>query len=272
MKKIAIARRNLLLLLLIIFGIFACKKENLPPISYSDYISNQTIRYTVLVVPAGNAGFKSFPNNTDTAFVSLAMNGKIITVAADKNGLATFNNLAAGNAAVTVRYPNHCTANLIVDLRARADTLIDNNNLRNASTIVALFPYSGPGTATVSGKIQADLDLTISGLENGPANLKVYSIIDPSQYLNFVKQEGDGEIKTLVYEHIINQTNTLANGDFTFSVPAAGSGLKLILTADDFVYDQVVSPGVNQRKIFRPNADTITTFSGFNHMADLKFN
>jgi hypothetical protein len=269
MEKHTFLTRSTLALLTILLTISACKKENVAEISYTDQISSRTIRYSVLVVPADNAGLKSF--TTDTAYVSLFMNNKISTVAADKNGLATFNNLAAGNVAVTIRYKNHCTANLIVDLASKADNLTDNNNLRNASTMVTLFPYTGTGTATISGKIFADLDLTTSGLENGPSNTKVSSIIESNQFQNYVTHSGDGQVLAISYENVINQTSTSSAGDYTFQVPATGSGLKIVLKPDDFVYQQQTSTGIFQRKIYKPRADTLLTFSGFNYYVDLTF-
>jgi hypothetical protein len=271
MKKNTILFKSLVFLVTFLIGITACKKENIPVPSYTDYISVRTVRYTVLVVPAGYAGFKSFPNSTDTAFVSLYMNNKTVTMPTDKNGLATFNNLPAGSAALTIRYANHCTANLIVDLASKADTLVDNNNLRNASTMVVLFPYSGPGTATISGRLFADLNLTTAGLENAPSGLKVNSVIEPGQFQNFVKHTGDGKIISISYERVINTATTTLNGDYSIQVPATGSGLKIILNPDDFVYNQQVTATTTQRKIFKPVADTVLVFSGFNYFTDLKF-
>jgi len=271
MKKNKISIKTSLVIAFLCILSVSCKKENIPEVSYTDYISNMTIKYTVLVVPAGYTSFKSLPNSTDTAFVSLLMNNKIYTVAADKNGLAGFNNLPAGSAAVTVRYPNHCTANYIVDLASKADTITDSNNLRNASTMVALFPYTGAGTAMVSGRLFADLDQTTAGLENVFAGLKVNSIIETGQFQNFIKHTGDGKIISISYEKVIGQTTTSLSGDYSFQVPACGSGLKIVLRADDFVYDQKTGAATTQRKTYMPIVDTITVFSGINYLRDIKF-
>ena len=92
--------------------ILACTKENeepKPTPSNKDNISGKTVRYTVLVVPGGGTAFKS-TKGVDSAIVSLVMDDSIYNIATDTNGLAAFNNLAAGIAAVTIRYPraHHC--------------------------------------------------------------------------------------------------------------------------------------------------------------------
>jgi hypothetical protein len=137
--------------------------------------------------------------------------------------------------------------------------------------MVALFPYNGDGAATVSGKTMADLDLTIPGPENVPPSLQISSIIDPAQFIDYVKQTGDGKIVNIAYEHTINHVLTDANGDYALIVPATGSGLKIILVSDDFSYNQQITPGVFERKIFRCDADTIIAYSGMNYLIDKNF-
>lgn len=256
---------------LLIFA--ACKKANeepepIPP--SSDNISGKTVRYTVLVVPAGGTSFKTI-SGIDSAIVSLVMNDSIYNMKTDTNGLASFNNLAAGIAAVTVRYTNHTTANLIVDISAKSDTGYDSNNLRNAATMVALFPINGEGTATISGRTFADLDLLTAGLENAPSGIKVSCYLEPSQLINYVNHSGDGEILSISYEMTTANALTDANSDYTITVPAAGSGLKIVLTADDFQYNQNTAGGA-LRKVFKPITDTILVVSGINYFYDILYN
>jgi len=253
--------------------LFACTKANEEPEpipSTSDNISGKTVRYTVLVVPGGGSSFKS-TNGVDSAIVSLVMNDSIYSMATDTNGLAAFNNLAAGIASVTIRYPEHTTANLIVDISAKSDTGYDSNNLRNAATMVALFPFTGQGTATISGRTLADLDATIAGLEDAPSGLKISSYIEPEQLINYVNHTGDGEILSIAYEQTTNNTNTDASSDYNIVVPATGSGLKVVIIANDFQYDQITVGGP-QRKVFKAISDTITAVSGVNYFTDITYN
>ena len=256
----------------LIYFFTACTKEVEPPKpAATDNISGKTVRYTVLVVLGGNTTFKS-TNGIDSAIVSLVMNDSIYSIATDTNGLAAFNNLAAGVAAVTINYENHTTANLVVDLSAPSDTGYDSNNLRNASTMVALFPLSGEGTATISGRLFADLDLTIGGVENAPSGLKITTLLESSQLVDYVNHTGDGEILSIAYEQATNSVVSDGNGDYSVTVPATASGLKIVLTADDFVFDQITGAGTTQRKIFTVSPDTVSVISGISYFRDIIYN
>ncbi|MBN1251466.1 MAG: hypothetical protein JXR51_15280 [Bacteroidales bacterium] len=253
--------------LLAIFN--SCTKENIEESPSEDWIDGRTVRYTVLVVSAGNTSFKSIMA-ADSAIVSLIMNNRTYSSATDTNGLATFNNLAAGIAAVNIKYPNHTTANLIVDLSVKTDSVIDSDNLRNSSTMVAMFPLNGQGTANIKGKAFAELNTDLLGLENAPPDLKISSIIESSQLIDFVNHTGSGQILEISYEQTINTTNLNASSEYEINVPAAGSGLKIVIKADDFVYNQI-NGGIPQRKIYNHNADTISVVSGITYFNDIIF-
>ena len=258
-------------LFLIIFTLNACTKDVEPPApNPEDKISGRTIRYTVLVVSGANTTFKS-AQGLDSAIVSLVMNDSIYSTPTDTNGLATFNNIAAGIAAVTVDYPNHTRVNLTVDLRAESDTGYDSDNLRNASTMVALFPLTGEGTATVNGRLFADMNLSNAGLETAPSGIKITALLESEQLVNYVNHEGDGKILSIVYENATNSTLSDANSDFSIIVPATASGLKIVLKPDDFVANQIDAGGNPQRKVFQTEADTVTVFSGVSIFNDIVF-
>ena len=265
--------RIIILLTFIFANLYSCTKENIedPPAPPSvDWIDGRTIRYTVQVIQAGNTSFKS-TMAVDSAIVSLVMNDSIYSVATDTNGLATFNRLAAGTAAVNVRFDNYTTANLIVDLSVKTDSVIDANNLRNAATAVAIFPLSGLGTATITGKAFANLNADLLGLENAPTGIQVSSIIESGQMIDFVNHTGSGQIISIAYEQSVNTTIFDANSEYQITVPGAGSGLKIVIKANDFAYDQIVG-GVPQRKIFSDEADTIQVISGFTYYNDIIYN
>ena len=262
----------ILAVFVLVYLFTACTKEVEPPApSTKDNISGKTVRYTVLVVPGGNTSFKSI-SGIDSAIVSLVMNDSIYSIATDTNGLAAFNNLAAGVAAVTINYANHTTANLVVDLSAPKDTGYDSNNLRNASTMVALFPLSGEGTATINGRVFAELDLTSPGIENAPTGLKVTTLLESSQLVDYVNHTGDGEILSIAYEQATNSTNTNANSDYSIVVPATASGLKMVISTDDFEFDQITGVGTTQRKVYSAVSDTVSVVSGVTYFRDIVYN
>ena len=263
--------KNIILLGLLFTIFYSCTKENIEePPPEDDWIDGRTIRYTVQVVPSGNTSFKS-TMAADSATVSLIMNNRTYSVATDTNGLATFNNLAAGIAAVNIRFENYTTVNLIVDLSVKTDSVIDANNLRNAATMVALFPLTGVGTATINGKAFADLNTDVLGLENVPTGIQVSSIIESGQLTNFTNHTGSGQILSVSYEQSVNSVQLDANSEYQITVPAAGSGLKIVIKANDFDYDQIVG-GNPQRKIFTDEADTISVISGFTYYNDIIYN
>jgi len=190
---------NIIFLIITFAILYSCTKENIeepPSASTEDLIDGRTVRYTVQVVLAGNTSFKS-TSAADSAIVSLVMNDSIYSVATDTNGFATFNRLVAGTVAVNIRFNNHTTANLIVDLSVKTDSIIDANNLRNAATMVAVFPLTGSGTAIIKGKAFADLNITVAGLEDAPVGIQVSSIIESEQMINFTNHTGSGQILSI---------------------------------------------------------------------------
>ncbi len=252
----------------------SCTKENVPEpvvVSNVDNIQGKTVRYTVLVVPSGYSSIKS-TDAIDSTYVSIVMNDSIYSKVADINGLATFDNLAAGVTAVSIKRENYTTANYIVDLKSKTDTDYDSQNLRNAATMVVLFPLVGAGTATISGRTFADLDLTNVGLEIAPANLQISSIIESNQLINYVNHSGDGEILSLSYSPIVKQAVTNSGSDYSITVPATGSGLKIIVKANDFQYNQTIGVGTLLRKIYRSEPDTIIAISGMSYFVDIDYN
>ncbi|PID87932.1 MAG: hypothetical protein CSB06_02385 [Bacteroidia bacterium] len=265
------------LILSTLLFLFSCtkEKEEIPPAPAdpNDHIGGRTIRYTVLAVPAGNTGFhsKTIPG-LDSCKVSLVMNDSIYTVATDHNGLATFNNLAAGIAAVSVKYPKHTSVNYLVDISAVIDSnsSFDAENLRNASTMVALFPLEGEGTATISGKLFADLDATNPGLETVTKGVQINAQIDPKQLKKYVNHSGAGKILNISYEQAIQSSVSGAGGNYSLTVPASGSGVEILLSADEFEEEQTTSSG-KVRTIFRPDTVLVKTLSGSRYIRDITF-
>ena len=257
-------------LILAFFG--SCTKENIPPTpSRADGIQGKTVRYTVLVVAGGNSSFKS-TGGLDSTIVSLVMNDSIYYSRTDANGIAKFNNLAAGVIAVNIKHANYTTANLTVDLTAKSDTGYDSQNLRNAATMVALFPTKGLGTANVSGRVFADLDLTTAGFEIAPSPLQVSTFIETRQLKNYVNHSGDGEILSISYSPSVFTGTIDATGDYTMVVPATGSGLKITISGDDFQFNQITGVGTSKRKVYHAVSDTIIAISGKSYFNDLIYN
>jgi hypothetical protein len=250
--------------------VFGCAKENIQP-KLPDNLGGRTIRYTVTVVSGDN--FSKSEKSLVSASVSLIMNDSLYTKNTDSAGMATFNNLAAGNIVVKVTKTDFTTAVFTADLTLSNDSVsnYDTQNLRNASTIVSIFPTSGNGTAQIQGKAFADLDLTIPGFEDAPQGTVISAVIFPKNISNFINHNGGGRILNLYYENGSVSGTIQNNGDFSLTVPASSVGLDVILRAEDFIFNQKLNSSVSQRKIFSLTSDTLTVYSNLIKLRDIYF-
>lgn len=273
MKTHNIFNKGLIMFVLVALFSTACTKSNEEPEakpSENDWLDGRTIRYTVMVVsPVGDQQKTSV--GIDSAIVSLVMNDSVYNRATNKDGIAKFHNLASGIVAVKITHPKYTTTNMIVDITAQNDKEhYDTKNLRNASTMVAMFPTDGKNMAIVSGKALADLDLTTPGLEIAPKGLQISSHIYQKQLINYANHTGEGKILSILCQTKHNTTTTNANGDFTIKVPASQQGLKVVLICDDFAYSQTTATG-KQRHVYKAQYDTLIVMSGMKHITDIKF-
>ncbi len=264
--------KELIFLGLIMLLAFACTKPNEeePVKPENESIDGRKVRYTVMVVKPEGAQLET-SEGIDSAEVSLVMNDSVYNRFTDKNGIAKFGNLASGVLAVRITHPKYASTNMVVDITAEdSSSKYDAANIRNAATMVAMFPIEGENMATVSGKALADLDLTNPGLESAPEGLQISSHIEQKQLLNYVNHKGEGRIVSIMCQSKVEKTTTNANGDFSIKVPASQTGLKVVLVADDFVHQQVTASG-NQRYAYKALYDTLTVLSGMKHIADIKY-
>ncbi len=272
MKLKNIGKQATIILVIISTIMSACTKPNEEPVieQKEDDIRGRRVRYTVMVVNpapddmAANAGIYG-------AMVSLVMNDSVYNVATDSSGIAKFNNLAAGMLAVRITHPKYSTINMIVDITSqkKADEY-DAENIRNASTMVTIFPVEGEAMATVSGRAIAELDLTNEGLEPAIEGLKVSAYIAHKQLINYVNHQGSGKIISIVCGASIKDAFTDDKGNYSIKVPASKDGLKVVLLADDFAYSQKSVDG-EKRLVYKAKNDTVTVFSGMKRVHDIRY-
>ncbi len=265
-------KKRIVILLVGILAFASCKKENIPtPTSTSDSITGVRIRYMVMVVGAENSIGKS-ESYLENATVAVVVDGEVLKIEVDSSGYAVFDYLFAGNTVVKVQCPGYTTANMVVDLRAMSDStnIYDSSNRRVVSNIVTLFPTVGDGTATISGNLYADLDLTILGLESVNEDIKVRASISPEQLADYIDHSGAGGILDLVYEGILFTTD-VESGNYSIIVPSSTKGLYIALSSDNFAYDQQLTPTDVERKIFELISDTVVVQPGANIVKDLFF-
>lgn len=257
--------------LIISVVLFSCKKRNIEEEVLEDSISGRKIRYVVMVLDGSNSVNKSI--TLDSAKVSLVMNDSIYTKKIDTTGLVHFDYLFAGNTVVKISCENFTTVNYIVDLTAEFDTteVYDSDNLRVVSSLITIFPTKGENTAKIIGKAFADLDLTAAGLETVPANTRVTARINVKSLEEYISHSAPGGILNFSYENVNADTLIDASGNYEIIIPASLNGLEVIINADDFAYDQQISPTQTQRKIYTLIPDTLNVISGCTKINDLIF-
>ena len=253
----------LLPIIIVALFIASCTKE-VELLDTDDNISGTTIRYTVMVVSGGSTSLKS-SLGIENATVSLVMNDSIYSVLTDVHGMATFNNLASGIVVVSIDCEYFTTVNFIADLTLPPDSSIQLNNLLNVSTMVVIFPLSGNETATISGQLFAETDLTTPGFEVIPLGLKVISNPIASQFINYINHSGLGEIINIAYENIAVFAISDDEGKFLINVPASLSGMKISINADEFEQDVILPSGLMTSKVFSLKSDTLLVVSGMTY-------
>lgn len=266
-------KKTLVILLVVILAFGACKKENITPTSTNttDTIVGVRIRYMVMVIGAENSIGKS-QSFLEEATVSVVVDGEVERLSVDSSGYAVFDYLFSGNTIVKVECPGYTTANLVVDLRAMSDStnVYDATNRRVVSNIVTLFPTEGDGTATITGKLFADLDLTTFGLESVNEDIQVRAIVCPEQLADYIDHSGAGGVLDLFYEGILFSADVVS-GNYSVVVPSSAKGLAIAISADNFAYNQQLTPTDVERKIFELIPDTVVVQSGANVSLDLNF-
>lgn len=264
-------KKSIFLSILIVLIILSCKKANELDTEYSDNIEGVRIRYVVSVVDGSTATTKSGAI-IQNAVVCMVVNDSVYEIQVDKNGIAIFNNLFAGNALVQVKCEGYTTANLIIDLKALPDTvsIYDATNRRIVSDIISIFPITGDNLANVSGKIYADLDFTNAGEELVSNNLNIRASVNPDDLHTFVEHDGSGSILDLSYEGFLVFTESQSGG-YSLSLPATSTSLNYIISADDFEYQSLITPGQNERNIYRMNPKTISVQTSGKYIRDLHF-
>lgn len=225
--------------------------------------ANGNIYYTVQVVAAENLTGKT--DGLSGADVYANQNGVITKVTTDGSGQAAFN-LRNGNVAVSVVSNNHTTVNYIVQLDGTTGSAES-----YASTIVAVFPLSGNGTATITGGAYAELDQTNTVRELAPDGTRVNAYIEQSQLLGYLNHSLPGKLVRITYESS-TFTSTVQAGRYTLTVPASARGLNLVVSPVDFEYNVTVSALVTQRHVFHYTPFTENATSNGNIVQDFTYN
>jgi hypothetical protein len=308
---------SLSFIVLAFVGLFitSCTKENNSETIKNRPLINRTINYTVLVVAGetsatGSGYSKSAVEATGAtgATVQVAVNGSVLSKTTDISGQATFTNLTAGIAAVTVNLANHTTVNYVVNLYHMDTILYDNESQRIASTKVVVFPTSGTGMITVSGivKMKTDVQVTFpswatgstpvilvnNAIQYAPTGTVITAEVPSSELNKYVTSIGT-VTTDVTYEGLTFTAATDASGNYSISVPSTAMGLSIDLLYPDIaanitysVYTYSTTTGAvaivaatgnyilgtkSARYVFGTGNSSVTAFTGKNEIVDFTY-
>ena len=116
-------------------------------------------------------------------------------------------------------------------------------------------------TATIKGKMQADLNLFTSGMENAPSGTKVIFQIEK---IDLNSQAPSGEY--LLYETTLN-----GSGEYTIDLPTNANGVSVAIMPNDFVYNQVQWDETTERTVFSAGQQNVTIVYGETEILDFNY-
>ncbi len=227
------------------------------------------------------------------ASVTVSQFGRTQTQTTTANGMAVFNGLFRNGLNVTITKAGFTSANYIVGVKN--DNATPNGQKGFVGNIIPIFPTTGANTATISGRMTIQTDLTNKTRELVPdgttvlvgidatgtgatgfrtkfladgisANLATVLVTDGSAK-NMENYFYVGDIKQANYETGVVGSTTA--GLYTVTVPAAFDGLPLSMTISDIAADQKLftqasvngvtgDRTITQRTLFGPNYATGT--------------
>ena len=106
-------------------------------------------------------------------------------------------------------------------------------------------------TATIKGKIQADLDATNTTLELAPAGTRIIAVINAA---DLIENPQSG----VTYGNIEYSTTVDASGEYALTVAAGTKPVTVTIKCDDFVYSKVITGAAPVRTIYAgPTSGTV---------------
>ncbi len=120
------------------------------------------------------------------------------------------------------------------------------------------------GSAKVTGFVEADLDLTTSGLEFAPAGTKIIAIINTEDLI----ANPDPNVN---YPNKTYTTTVGANGIYTLNIDANAKNVNVTIVANDFEYNRILNDTTIERKIYHCNGTTTSVIDQSNKIIDLNY-
>jgi hypothetical protein len=228
--------------------------------SFDDSLNTKKVRvmYSVNLVDASKSTLKSgsLASSVSGAIVKLTQDGRVITKKCDTTNIAVFDSLKTGYATVNISLTNFSEVNYVVNFSSQVGSGLSGGI--QLANIIPLIPIAGTSTASISGRITFEGDLTNNTPEPVPTGTKIIAIVKTN---SAALVSPSGIIMTISYDNLSLETTTDANGNYTLSVPATTLGLDYDLRVIDFTYTQnLLMPTYNNRDTFGVVA--VPTFFG----------
>ncbi len=117
------------------------------------------------------------------------------------------------------------------------------------------------GTATISGVVKAELDITNANKEYAPAGTII--LLEYSQEdLVLNPTATTYEIKTV-------STKVGSNGGYSATVPTNGKPVAVKVSPQDFEYDQITGPGTTTRVVYTKASTNTSVVNGSHKIIDI---
>ena len=183
--------------------------------------------------------------------VTIAKNGKIVSVTTDATGIALFKGVQPGTVTGSVSGAGFTTTNFVVSVKEGESSNGSNEPTTNAGAVIPVFDTSGANSATVNGYATCELNLLNSTPENVPDGTKVSFSIDTSsdsfeELLSallglglFEESVTSASVDKLSFEG--NFVATVTNGTFSIKLPTSHHGLKYNYSFSDFTANQQIA-------------------------------
>lgn len=213
------------------------------------------VNYSILVINGSTSSIYGNQSSREAAtqealadaVVTISQYGKIMKDTTDASGMVVFAGIFRSAATVTIQKTNFTTVSYISAVHIKDSTV--NGSINFVGNMIPLFETTGTHTATISGRVSIQTDLTNKVREVVPTGTTLLASIDArhatfaDKFLTQNNLIGDATSGTLYVGEILQasyQSGTLgttdASGNYTMTVPSAVDGLPIV-----FSYSQVAA-------------------------------
>lgn len=231
------------------------------------------VNYTVVVANGSSSSFfsqgrTSRNQNLRGAVVTVSQFGKLVSDTTDASGMVSFRGFLRGGISVSVVKDGYTSLNYVAHVPG--DILTPTGSKTELANIVPVFELTGPNTATLSGRITVETDLTNKVAEVVPEGTTITAAIDASHaafadrfFKRDVVADASNPYTANIYSAVFNTNiigSTNADGEYTITLPAAVDGLPMKFEYSQFAASQKlfqssdlgVNNVVNFRNLFGP--------------------